>query len=359
MRATTLFTILVGANAGCPKKSSEPASSSAPEQADAAVAVDGAVAIATPTPDAAAVPKQADCLARDPDNPVGYAISRVGGQLVICGSGEQGIASCWTVDARSGKLTPRSVAPLPGTGFAIASDKLPKPSCYQDLCWPAAATDGDDEGGDVVHVAFHPDGKRAAILANMQVTVFDLASKRPTTAFPLRKSAEGDVADGELSNSPRQIWFAGETVYVRGNDAGPASYLFPYTTTGRPTRGYAGLYHGEVAVSEGRVVINEDALSTLTIIDGKSRKMLRRKIPRGPCKLDDNPEWSMDSNGPGHEECQEYIAKHFVPYESAAIIPDGAGFIGLANDGTLLQIDGKSLAATARAQIPECVADQF
>jgi hypothetical protein len=143
-----------------------------------------------------------DCLPKPDhggDNPVvyDYSLARAGGQLTLCATiTAKGLFACWNVDATTGALEPQ-----PGVGFSIGSNN------YKGLTWPANDQPDLSPGEDSSYIAFHSDGKRAAVLHDMSVSVFDLASKREITAFPLRQYIDGTVAENEIGNVPAGLWF--------------------------------------------------------------------------------------------------------------------------------------------------------
>jgi hypothetical protein len=201
----------------------------------------------------------------------------------------------------------------------------------------------------------HPDGKRAAVLAGESVTIFDIASKKATLTFPLRKKGDGTVSDNEITNSPMNLWLAGETAFIYGSDAGPAAALFPYSLKGNAIGpAYWSVYLGGVAIDDDKLVLNEEALTKLTILDGvaKKGKTVVRKVPKGPCTYDD-PELEIPADyRPGTDKCKDYLFKHWLPYTGAQIVSDGKGYLGL--QGTeLFALDGK-LAETRRVKLQQC-----
>lgn len=123
----------------------------------------------------------------------------LGSELVTCRTSYDGVAACWTIERATGELTPRAGVHLPGVGYAITEDKLAKPNCLGDLCWPAPVREADRQA-EPLFVAYHPDGKRVAIDTTPRVFVFDLATKKITSSF-----------DVPLSNALFGMWFVGET----------------------------------------------------------------------------------------------------------------------------------------------------
>jgi len=333
---------------GCGTKASDtnpPSLPSSPEGSAPAKppAVDGAVAAAT-TPDAvvvaagsgsAVVKAPTDCL------PSGAQLGRFGSDLAVCGDVAD-VNTCWTVDPKTGKHTPRKAAPFPGVGLSVPKAQLTKPHCYQELCWTQPTTT-DSYMGDRVLVAFHPDGKRAAILEEPNVVVFDLATKKATATFAPK-----------LGNTPSGLWFAGEFVMVRGSDAGPYSLLAMHKPNGKYVGKFDGLFEGDVGIAEdGHIIVEEESVSTVTVITGKSikGKKLRRKIPKGPCT--EAPGMDPDSTDPKEQACLKHIKKHYEPYSGAILVDYGSDFIG-SRGGELFVLDGKTLAEKSRIKLATC-----
>ena len=326
---------LVAAIAACGKPAARPPSvpASAPSLAGGE---------ATMPPGAPALP--ATCLTRDPDLVISYQLARIGDELVVCGSSYDHLRGCWTLDPATGAVAARARAPIPGAGFPV------KDGCHDGMC--SGRPPADDDEWSVKLFALHPDGKRAVLLAGLRVTLFDVASKRVTGSFLLRGA--DTVAEGQLSNSPAGLWFVGDTIYVRGDDAGPASALFRYDLTGKALGGLWGLYHGGVGVDGASLVLQEDAVSTVQILDGlRARPVRTRTVPRGACTPSDLPEWSADDDDPAQAACLAYLGRHYQPYDGAQLVSDGPDLIGFTG-GQLFVLDGKTLAEKRRVDVARC-----
>jgi hypothetical protein len=277
---------------------------------------------------------QASCL---PAGSYHYVLGRTGGKLVLCGTTSRGtLFGCWGVDGK-GALSARATSPIPGTAVAVDAAK----GCHEGLCWKPP---GEDAAFDKVRVAMHPDGKRAAALVGEDVTIYDVASKKATLTFPLRKN--GDlVGEHEVSNGPVTLWFAGEGVFILGLDAGPAGALFPYSVGGKALGpAYWSVYMGGVAIDEDKLVLNEDALKKLTTLDGRAKggKTIVRQLPKSPCKPEEDPELEIPEDyQPGTNKCFDYQLKHLSQYHAAQIVSDGAGYVGLTPGAALFTLDGK------------------
>ncbi|MCW5808502.1 MAG: hypothetical protein KIT31_39490 [Deltaproteobacteria bacterium] len=349
----TVFLILA-MTAACGDKKDAPAaapasasaSSSAPGSGSAKSGDDGSAKPATPdaatvaaAPDAAEAPsppKQAlpaTCIPWE-SSTLAIGFAKIGAQLAACASDHEGMRGCWNLDGKTGAITKRDLAPLPGVGFPV------KGKCYEGLCSRAAT---QDEG---MLVALHPDGKRAASLEGDAVTVFDLASKKATSTFKF-----------EIGLQPQALWFVGDTVFVRGDAAGPGSDLSMFKLDGKQAaEPYRGLYHGGVAVTDGKLVVQETALTTVAIHDGLNEitKVGPRNVAKGPCGPLDEPEWAaMEGGDAKQKKCLAYVKKHYAPFDFAQLVIDGDKLVGLTR-GALFTLDGKTLAEKSRVKLAIC-----
>jgi hypothetical protein len=295
------------------------------------------------------VPKvQASCL--PPGWQFRYTLNRTGGKLVVCGNNAGGVVvGCWGVDA-NGKLSARPAIPVPGASRGIARGT----TCHDGMCWPPAQM-GPLQ---LARLVMHPDGKRAAVLVGNNVSVYDVASKKPISRFRLRKNPGDAPGEHEITNHPVDLFVVGETAFVLGVDVIPGAGLFPYSLQGKALGPeYAGVFLGGVAIDEHKLVLNDTALTELTILDGLDADQARtitRNVPEGPCKLSDDPEILLRQDGykPGTDKCQDYMLKHYTPYVGATIVSHGKGFIGLGNI-ELFTLDG-NLVETRRVKLAVC-----
>lgn len=269
-----------------------------------------------------------------------YQFGRVDGDAVLCGGGGDTERRCWTVDPRSGAVTVRAAAPIPGGGFPIRG------RCHNGLCAPVRPDASPDLAAWFV---LHPDGARAAIVDGLDVTLFDRATGRATATFPLRGDHTGDW---QITNAATEVWFVGDTIYVRGDDAGPASYLFRYDLRGRTSESIDGLYQGGVGLDGDRLLVQVDGLVAVLSLDGVTQPQTRRRtIPRGPCRGGDHAEWT--DLGDDFAACEAHLARHYVPYDGARLISVGRALIGVT-DTEVFTLDGASLAETHRAPLARC-----
>jgi hypothetical protein len=331
--------VLVIASVGCGKQAEVPArgSATAPTVADAAAAVVVAAVDARPrdagAPDASAA--AANCLPEAPAHLV-----RVGADLVGCDADSH----CWTI-APTGAVTPRAAAQLSGVGFAVETEKLTKRTCYEGLCWPVPKREADAQAVTSIWVAYHPDGKRAAIIDDPAGTIFDLATKQPIATFA-----------PNLGNSLGGLWFAGNFVLVAGFDAGPHAVLdYHDAKTGKKLGTLDEFYGGGVTVTTtGGLIVTGPDLTTVSVVDGASwkGKVTKRKIPRPPadCQPQD-PALDGESEDPKVKACIAFASKYYRAYSTVVEAP-GGGFIGVAG-GELFGVD-KNLVETSRVKLAMC-----
>lgn len=273
--------------------------------------------------------------------PLTYQLARVGADLVLCGDDP---LTCFTIDPATGKATPRAAAHPAGYSFSVERKQLPKPNCYEELCWAPPAPQGDSAGSaDYLDVVYHPDGKRAVIFDAPDVHVFDLATKQRIATF-----------EPKLGNSPMAVWFTRELVLVKGVDAGPYGELAVHRPDGKFLRKLTGLFEGDVGIAaDGRPIVQEAALSSLTVLDGKSGKgkAIRRKVPKGACG--DVIGLDPDDGNPKTKACLESYAKYYGPYADATIVDEGTGFVG-AHGNSLFHLDAKLDETSSVLLSPMC-----
>jgi len=122
------------------------------------------------------------------------------------------------------------------------------------------------------------------------------------------------------------MWFVGDTIYTRSNDAGPGSQLHVLTLTGKQIAEYDGIYYGGIASRADQLWVHEwdDGAVLLTILDRTGRPAAQLRVP--PTELD-----------------------------GAEIIPDSAGYLALRY-GQLLALD-HNLHVTRKIPILRCPPD--
>ncbi len=320
----------------------------------AAIGFLGVICMGMQARGATPIPRGLDCLPswEDPDGERTLVLGNVGGALALCAVDTfAGPVACWALDAASGKLTARAPKPFPGVGIPIRDDR-----CYEGLCWPAPPG-GEPDAPGVAYLAYHPDGKRAAVRVGETVLIFDVAEKKPTRTFKLRDGES--VGPKEITNAPGPIWFLGETVFVLGYDAGPAAAVFAYSARGKALGAVDwGVFNGAVAaLDEAQLGVNSVGLSELVIAAGKTGKVVkrvRRAVAKGPCRVKDQPEWSAEAMGDENSACFKYLAEVFGGWAGVQIVRHGEGFVGLAIErGEIVTLDAR-LREKGRVALVRC-----
>jgi hypothetical protein len=139
---------------------------------------------------------------------------------------------------------------------------------------------------------------------------------------------------------PRWLWFAGNTAYVLGSD----DLLYPIEDGKPPQAPFHGMRAGGVGVSGGQIVVQEAALSRLTVMDGITHRTTHGRARHDePCHPD------------AGSACGAHLAQHYRPYLDATIIPDGSGYVGIDPHGAVFRLDDH-LAETARVPLVMCSA---
>ncbi|MEO8706814.1 MAG: hypothetical protein ABI867_42700 [Kofleriaceae bacterium] len=328
--------VVVVASLGCGKKADAPAAASG--SAAAVVPVDAVVAAAAIDASVADAPAvAANCLPESYGN-----IGRIGADLVACNT-----TQCWTIDPATGKVTPRAAARLPGVGFTVETASLKKPSCYEGLCWDAPKRD-PDSGGDTMWVAYHPDGKRVAIIDDPDGMIFDLTTKKLITKF-----------SSDLGNSLGGLWFAGNFVMNAGFDAGPYAVLVYHDPkTGKKLGTFEDFFGGSANItSTGTILVSGQDMTTVSVIDGTSYKgkITKRKIPKAPagCEPQD-PGMDTESEDPKQKACVAFANKHYTLYGGAALVElPGGGYLGFHRD-ELFTVDKNLVETAPRVKVAVC-----
>lgn len=281
-----------------------------------------------------------------------FTFGRDGEQLVICT--EASPARCWNIDRASGTLSTRATNYIAGRATPLA----PKASCYQGLCWPAYKPDDTSSyiADDAASIAFHADGKRAAVIVNDEVSIFDLASKKVTRSFRARTVVDQAGNKKAWLSVVGAMWFVGDTVFVLGAPGDTSGEyvdqpLFRYSatdgTSAPPLVVYgsgAGIAGNTLTIKSGSRVIGLTGLTVLDAVAATS-KTTQRAVAQ-PCEPDLSSIGQSDFGG----SC-------YVPYEGATFVPDGDGFVGLdiVDEGRrdLIQLDAKAVE-TSRTTLATC-----
>jgi hypothetical protein len=272
-------------------------------------------------------------------------VGRIGTDLVGC-TGDD--SACWTIDTKTGAATPRAATHIPGVGFTVDTTKLAKPGCYEGLCWTVPTRDPDAEATGV-WVAYHPDGKRVAIIDDPAGTIFDLATKKPIGTFQT-----------DLGNSLGGLWFFGSFVANAGFDAGPyAVVVYHDAKTGKKAGSFDEFFGGGAGIaSTGAFILASDSMTSVTVVDSASAKgkTTKRKVPKAPAGCSPlDPGMDTESDDPKVKACVAFAAKHYAPYGGVTLVDDPSGaaaFIGVTSS-ELFTVD-KALVEISRVKLPTC-----
>jgi hypothetical protein len=151
------------------------------------------------------------------------------------------------------------------------------------------------------------------------------------------------------------VHWIGDTIYVRGADAGPGAYVWAFKVDGTaqgPLQGVGGKdnlnVHGGSfsALGKNKVVVSEKGYSTATIIEvdtGKRTKAVR-KVATGPCKAPDIEAFWTDAEVPA--KCKDHMTKSYGHLIGADAILGSTNLLVLLRGsrlGELVVLDIKTL----------------
>lgn len=260
-------------------------------------------------------------------------------ELVACST-----TTCWAIDRTTGAVGERLFQRPAGHASSVARDTLDRARpCYRGLCWTPLEINDEAYRPPSVLVAFHADGRRAAIADDPLITIFDLATKKELRHF-----------EHQLTNGLANLWFANELIAVRGDDAGPASELQVLGLDGASEDVFSGLYEGGVGIgSRGQLVVNETAASQVSELAlGKSTKRAVRAVPAPPDDCDPMDP-TLNHDDPEAATCVAFFKRHYAPYWGATLIDDNDdGYVGLR--GTELFTLDRDLVETSRITLAAC-----
>lgn len=260
-----------------------------------------------------------------------------------------GPVGCWDVDTKSGALTYRDPAPLPGRGFPVRLDG----KCARGYCLSA------EPASPIVHIAWSHGGDKVAVAipgADPEIHIFGAEDKTEQGVIKPKDEANGDKA---LPTDLAGIMFVGDVVGAIGapSDAGTAVYMFktdgtavgPIERFGGKAKGPVSIKNGSVSVfGDGMLALNEDALTTITTIDVKTgaRGKLVRKPPKTKCKQKDLDALFAGGGENASDKCKKDYAKTFEPYIGASLVQGTNNHLVLLRGeryGELAVVDAKTL----------------
>jgi hypothetical protein len=281
-------------------------------------------------------------------SPVVCAIDTDQGRLL-------GPVACWSLDIKSGEMTYRAPAPLPGRGFAVRLDGE-KERCARGYCLP---DDALLPTPPIVHIAWSHGGDKVAVAipgSEPEIHIFGAADKAHQGVI---KPKATEAAEKAMQTDLAGILFVGDVVAALGsaNDAGAPVYLFKTDGTpvgaverfGGKAKGPVSVKNGSASVfGDGMIALNEDALATVTTIDVKTgqRAKLVRKAPKTKCKQKDIDALLAGGGEKASDKCKTDYAKHYEPLIGGLLVQGKNNHLVLLRGeryGELAVVDAKTL----------------
>lgn len=308
------------------------------------------------------VPEGSTCLPaalKEPNAPK-LELAAIGKDAVLCATDTNperllGVVACWKVeDLAAGKLAYQEPRPLPGRSVPV---KLEEGNCARGMCLPEGTKIPDDK---IVQVSWNDDGSKAVIVAQDDVHIFDAATRDRETGFEIR-------GDQGVSNDPFAVHWVGETIFIEGADAGPASMVWAFKLDGTAVGPLMAIgrkpqilsTHGGsfVILDKERIGIAERGFSTITTYDVATGKRTRivRKTRRGPCKKAEVEAYWTD--GEVSEKCGAHMKKQFGHLIGADAVAGRTNLLVLLRGhrlGELAVLDVRNLKETASFKLPWC-----
>jgi len=289
-------------------------------------------------------------------------VAAINSELVVCAIDIDpdrllGPVACWKVDLKASPIGLVSIpaAPIPGRGLSVRLDDR----CARGYCLPK---DAKLPGDRIVHMTWHPDGAKVAVVVSDDLHLYDAASKAHEKSFSIR-------GDKGVVGTPNAVHWVGDVLYVEGSDdASAAVWAFKPdgtaigaieaigTTKPASTRG------GSFSVlDKNRVAVAEQGFTTMTIYEGDTgkRSKLVRKLTKPPCKADELTAYWAGNTGVG-DKCKAHMAKTFDHLVGATAVAGSKSLVvTLRGDrlGELGLVDPKSLAEKSALKLPWCAAD--
>lgn len=289
-------------------------------------------------------------------------VAAVGGELVVCAIDIEpdrllGPVACWKVDLKASPIGLAYIpaTPIPGRGLSVKLDDR----CARGYCLPK---DAKVPGGNIVHMAWHPEGAKVAVVAGDDLHLFDAASKAHEKSFSIR-------GEKGVTNAATAVHWVGEVIYVEG-DEGAAAAVWAFKSDGTAVGAIesigstkpASTFNGSFSVlDKTRVAIAEQGFSTMTIYEGDTgkRSKLVRKLTKPPCKADELTAFWAGNEGVG-PKCKDHMTKNFEHLIGATAVA-GSKSLVIALRGSRLGelglVDPKSLAEKSSLKLPWCTGE--
>lgn len=281
-------------------------------------------------------------------------LGSIAGVSLVCVVRDAKVFGCWDIDPKSGKLTARAVSAPPGRSIEAAPDAK---RCVDGYCLPPATGKFPDR----VLMATSTDGQHVVVgeWGSGSASIFDVASKKRLRTFDYSGTTDATI----IGNSVVGLLYLGNTLYVRGSDAGPYEAVYAIkddgTHLGHVTDGKDDLFSidegAASALDADRLALTDPFFQQLVIVSAKDnrRTVIKRPFALGPCTESD-----LDVVEPPAKKCEKYFAKAFAPYSGAELValPGGELLIALSSKlvGQLAILDGTTLAEKRRVRMPIC-----
>jgi hypothetical protein len=286
-------------------------------------------------------------------------LAAVNKEAVICATDVDpsrliGPVACWKVGIGDGSLVYQPAAVLPGRNVTVKLDDR----CARGFCIPKDAKLPEDK---VVHMATNPDGTKVVVIAGDDAHIFDAASRARESGFSIR-------GDKGVSNSPSAVHWVGGTIFIEGRDAGPASYVFAFKSSGESVGPLMSLdkketqlnTHGGsfIVLDDTRVAIAEKGFTNVTTFEVESgkRTKIQRKVNNGTCKPAEAEAWWLET-GELPAKCKDHMTKTYAHLIGADAVAGKTNLLVLLRGqrlGELAVLDVKNLAEKKSIKLPWC-----
>lgn len=289
-------------------------------------------------------------------------VAAINSELVVCALDVDpdrllGPVACWKVDLKASPigLTAMPAAPIPGRGIAVKLDDR----CARGYCLPK---DAKLPGDNVVHMTWHPDGAKVAVVVGDDLHLYDAASKAHEKTFSIR-------GEKGVTGNPTAVHWVGDVLYIEASDnATSAVYAFKADGTAvgaieaigttKPASTVGGSFS---ILDKNRVAVAEQGFSTMTIYEGDTgkRSKLVRKLTKPPCKADELTAYWAGNAGVG-PKCKDHMTKNFDHLIGATAVAGSKSLVVTLRGprlGELGLVDPKSLAEKSSLKLPWCPAE--
>ena len=286
-------------------------------------------------------------------------VAAINSELVVCAIDVEpdrllGPIACWKVDLKASPLGLVAIpaAPIPGRGISVKLDDR----CARGYCLPK---DAKLPGSGIVHMTWHPEGAKVAVIAGDDVHLYDAASKAHEKSFSIR-------GEKGVTGTPNAVHWVGDVIYVEASDDtissvwafkadGTAAGAIEAIGTTKPASTLGGSFS---ILDKNRVAIAEQGFSTMTIYEGDTgkRSKLVRKLTKPPCKPDELTAYWAGNTGVG-DKCKAHMTKNFDHLIGATAVAGSKSLVVTLRGprlGELGLVDPKSLAEKSALKLPWC-----